>query len=83
MDSKYITITDNDGNIFNYEIILAFYWSKTKKHYLIYTDNTYENEKLNVSAAIYYPNDETRLDEITTEEEWNEIAKKLGELNEY
>ncbi len=83
MDSKYITIIDDDGNTFNYEIILAFYWSKTKKHYLIYTDNTYENEKLNVSAAIYYPNDETRLDEITTEEEWNEIAKKLGELNEY
>ena len=27
-DKKYITITDSDGCILSYEIVLAFYWNK-------------------------------------------------------
>lgn len=82
MEDKYLNITDTDGNILEYEIILAFFWSKTNKYYIVYTDNTYENDKINLFASIYYPNDNTQLEEIKTQEEWNEIESRLGELYE-
>lgn len=82
MEDKYLNITDTDGNILEYEIILAFFWSKTNKYYIVYTDNTYENDKINLFASIYYPNDNTKLEEIKTQEEWNEIESRLGELYE-
>ena len=82
MEDKYLNITDIDGNILEYEIILAFFWSKTNKYYIVYTDNTYENDKINLFASIYYPNDNTKLEEIKTQEEWNEIESRLGELYE-
>lgn len=80
-DKKYITITDDDGNVLSYEIVLAFYWSKTNKYYVVYTDNTYKDNKLNLFASVYYPDDDTRLDKITTEEEWIEIESRLGDAN--
>ena len=80
-DKKYITITDSDGCILSYEIVLAFYWNKTNKYYVVYTDNTYKDNKLNLFASVYYPDDDTRLDEITTEEEWIEIESRLGDAN--
>lgn len=73
------TIIDEEDNEIEYEIIMAFYWSKTKKNYLVYSDNTYNNNNLNIYASIYYPNDETRLDDVETEEEWIEIQKRLDE----
>ena len=82
MEDKYLNITDTDGNILEYEIILAFFWSKTNKYYIVYTDNTYENDKINLFASIYHPNDNTKLEEIKTQEEWNEIESRLGELYE-
>ena len=82
MEDKYLNISDTDGNILEYEIILAFFWSKTNKYYIVYTDNTYENDKINLFASIYYPNDNTKLEEIKTQEEWNEIESRLGELYE-
>ncbi len=82
MEDKYLNITDTDGNILEYEIILAFFWSKTNKYYIVYTDNTYENDKINLFASIYYPNDNTKLEKIKTQEEWNEIESRLGELYE-
>ena len=82
MEDKYLNITDTDGNILEYEIILAFFWSKTNKYYIVYTDNIYENDKINLFASIYYPNDNTQLEEIKTQEEWNEIESRLGELYE-
>ena len=54
----------------------------TNKYYIVYTDNTYENDKINLFASIYYPNDNTKLEEIKTQEEWNEIESRLGELYE-
>ena len=74
------TIIDEFDNEIEYEILLAFFWSKTKKNYLIYTDNTKDNNKLNIYACIYYPDDDTRLDDIETEEEWKEIENRLKEL---
>ena len=44
-------------------------------------EKTYKDNKLNLFASVYYPNDDTRLDEITSEEEWIEIESRLGDAN--
>ena len=80
-DKKTFKIITDDGKEIEYEIILAFKWTKTNKYYIVYTDNTKdENDKLNIYAAIYYPNDDTRLDAVETEEEWNEIERMLKKI---
>lgn len=76
------TIIDEEDNEIEYEILMAFYWSKTKKNYLVYTDNTYNNDSLNIYASIYYPDDETRLDDVETDEEWLEIQNRLEEIKD-
>ena len=81
-DNLTFSIIDEDNNEVEYEIIVAFYWSKTKKNYLVYTDNTYTNDCLNIYASIYYPYDETRLDDIQTDEEWIEIDNRLKQIQE-
>ncbi|MBR5370317.1 MAG: DUF1292 domain-containing protein [Bacilli bacterium] len=77
MDDK-LKMIDKDGNEKEYEILLAFYWTKTNKHYVVYTDNTEDENGLSIYASIYYPNDNTKLDKIETEEEWNEIEYRLN-----
>ena len=79
MDNKKILkLIDENGQEKEYEILIAFKWTKTQKNYLVYTDNTFdENENLNIYAAIYYPNDNSKLDAITTDEEWNEIDRRI------
>lgn len=69
------------------EVLYTFKSIKTSNDYIIYTDNTYdENKKLNIFASIYFPFDlEKGLKNIETEEEWHEIENFLeqvsGELN--
>ena len=80
-DKKVLKIYDTDGNIKEYEIILTFIWSKNQKNYIVYTDNTNtEDGKLNLYAAIYYPDDDTKLEEIETEEEWDLIEENLRRI---
>ena len=89
-NNEKLKVVDIKGNTKEYDILYAFYWIKTDKNYVIYTDNTYdENNSLNIFASIYYPNDNTKLDNINTIEEWNKIESILknelnsdGEINE-
>lgn len=78
MKGKFIL--DNNEEV-EFDVILAFWWSKTNKHYLVYTDNKFDTDnKLKIMASIYYPDDPTKLEEIKTKEEWMEIDKRLQEL---
>lgn len=79
-DKKIFKIVDNNGNEKEYEILLIFKWMKTNKYYIVYTDNSENNGKLNVFANIFYPDDNSKFDLIQTQEEWNEIEKRLGDL---
>lgn len=80
-ETKTMKILDNSGKETEYKILLAFKWIKTNKNYIVYTDNTYDtNNNLNVYAAIYYPQDDSKLDPIETNEEWNEIERRLNFL---
>lgn len=82
MDKKILKLTDVNGIEKEYEILMFFKWFKTNRNYIIYTDNT-ENEdgELNILASIYYPNNNS-LDLIETDEEWDLIEQKLKELKE-
>ncbi len=42
------------------DVLYTFKSEKTKKNYLICTDNTFTNDKLNVYSFIYYPNDKKK-----------------------
>ena len=76
-EDNTLKIIQNDGTELTYEILLSFKWFKTNKIYIIYTDNTYDtNNNLNVYSAIY---DNTLLP-IETDEEKNEIKKRIKEL---
>jgi uncharacterized protein YrzB (UPF0473 family) len=80
-EKEFLKLTDDNGKETEYEILIAFKWTKTNKNYIVYTDNTNdENGELNVYAAIYYPFDSNKLDPIETDEEWDEIDKRLKEL---
>lgn len=78
---KRLKITDKNGEVTAYDIISTFYWIKTNKNYIIYTDNNKnEDDNLNIYASIYNPNDLTKLDDITTQEEWLEVEKRINNI---
>lgn len=80
-EKKILKLTDENGKEIEYEILIAFKSTKTNKNYIVYTDNTNDgNGILNVFAAIYYPYDSNKLDPIETDEEWDEIDRRLKEL---
>lgn len=80
-EKKVLKIIDNFGKENEYEILIAFKWTKTNKNYIVYTDNSKdENGNLNIFAAIYYPQDNSKLDAIETDEEWNEVERRLRYL---
>ena len=80
-EKEYLTFIDESGKELKCEILMTFMWTKTNKNYIIYTDNTKdENDNLNVYAGIFYNEDRTRLDPIETENKWDEIDKRLSKL---
>lgn len=80
-EKKTFKIIDDFGKEIEYEILIAFKWTKTNKNYIVYTDNTNdENGNLNIFAAIYYPQDDSKLDGIETDEEWDEVERRLRDL---
>ena len=73
-----------DGIEKEFEVLYTFKSNKNNKDYVIYTDNSYdENNNLSIFASIYYPFDlEKELGNIETEEEWEEIEKFLKEMSD-
>lgn len=82
-EKKILKITDTNGKEIEYEILAAFQFDKTGKNYVVYTDNTKdENGNTQVFASIYYPDDESKFDEITSDEEWDAVESILAGLNQ-
>lgn len=81
-EEKILTIINEHNQKQEYEILKTFHWSKTKKNYIIYTDNTLdENGNLNIYAKIYQQDTTTtHLEDITTNEEWHTVEKQLRKL---
>ena len=64
------------------EVLFTFESDETKKNYIVYTDNTLDEEgNTKVYASIYNPDqDETKLLPIETDKEWKIIETILEEL---
>ncbi|MBQ4634735.1 MAG: DUF1292 domain-containing protein [Bacilli bacterium] len=73
---KFVFCTENGENE-EFETLLTFKNKKNNMNYVIYTDNTYDQEG-NISLfASKYLNDSEELSPVETEAEWQLIEKVL------
>lgn len=79
-DKKSLILKTSDGEK-EYEILYTFKSNNTNKDYIVFTDNTYEGEELNIYSAIYNPLDDSVFEEVTDENDFNEIESFLKEVN--
>ena len=75
-------VINDEGKEVECEVLFTFESDETKKNYIVYTDNTQDEEgNTKVYASIYNPDeDETKLLPIETEKEWKIIETILEEL---
>lgn len=78
------TVIDNDGKEVTCEVLFTFESEETKKNYIVYTDNTTDEEgNIRVYASIYDPEGEsTDLTPIETDREWKIIETILESIQE-
>ena len=81
--TKY-TVLDENGNEVECEVLFTFDSEETNKSYIVYTDNTTDEEgNTKVYASIFNPNDEkTELIPIETDREWKIIETILETIQE-
>ena len=77
-------VIDDKGKEIEWEVLFTFESDETGKNYIVYTDNTTDEEgNTKVYASIYTPNEENlNLTAIETEKEWKIIETILNELQE-
>ena len=78
------TIINDKGEEVECEILFTFDSDETKKSYIVYTDNTLdENGSTKVYASIYDPTGQNpALTPIQSEKEWLVIEKILSSVQE-
>jgi len=78
------TVIDNDGKEVTCEVLFTFESDETKKNYIVYTDNSLDNEgNVKVYASIFEPDkDTTELMPIETDREWKIIETILESIQE-
>ena len=81
MDKKKIFTILNDGTKKEYDVILTFKNEKNDNNYVVYTDNTYDDDnKLKIFAALYNPLTGEFLGHVENKEEWKDIVKILDNV---
>ena len=77
-------VLDKDGKEIICEVLFTFESEETKKNYIVYTDNTTDEEgNVKVYASIFDPNKEkTDLLPIETDREWKIIETILDTIQE-
>ena len=77
-------IIGDDGREIECEVLFTFESDETNKNYIVYTDNTLDEQgNTKVYASIYTPNEEnTNLIPIETDKEWKIIETILEELQQ-
>ena len=73
---------NGEGKEVECEVLFTFESDETKKNYMVYTDNSVDEDgNTKVYASIYNPNeDEVKLEPIETDKEWKIIETILEEL---
>lgn len=77
-------VTNEEGQEVEYEVLFTFDSDETKKSYMVYTDDSKdENGNTKVYASAYIEGEETtELLPIETDKEWKIIETILKELQE-
>lgn len=78
------TIINKEGEEITCEVLFTFESEETKKNYIVYTDNTKDNDgNIKVYASIYNPEKENNeLLPIETDREWRVIETILESIQE-
>lgn len=76
------TITNSKGEEIKCNILFTFENDKNNKNYIVFTDNTQDDDgNTKVYANVYEPNgDDINLLTIDTKEEWELIENLLADL---
>ena len=84
MKKNSFSMIDENGNEIVYDVLFTFENEETNKNYIVYTDNTKDQEgNVQVYASTYDPeNPKSRLEAIQTEKEWKVIETILNTLQE-
>lgn len=84
MNKNTFSMIDENGKEVVYDVLFTFESDETEKNYIVYTDNTKDEEgNIEVYASIYHPEDENgRLEAIETDKEWKIIETILETLQE-
>lgn len=84
MDNEVMTfkVISDEGKEIECEVLFTFESDETKKNYIVYTDNSVDEEgNVRVFASIYNPDEpETKLLPIESDKEWKIIETILEEL---
>lgn len=77
-------VIDKDGKEIEFEVLFTFESDETKKNYMVYTDNTKdENGNVRVYASVFKPEaDPLELLPVETEREWKVIETILASIEE-
>lgn len=83
MENTFKIINDNGEEVMC-DVLFTFDSEETKKSYIVYTDNSKDEEgNVQVFASIYDPNQQDqKLEPIKTEQEWKVIETILNTLQE-
>ena len=84
MKKNSFSMLDENGNEVVYDVLFTFESEETNKNYIVYTDNSRDDQgNIEVYASIYYPDDpNSRLEAIETDKEWKVIETILETLQE-
>lgn len=83
-DKNTFKIINDNGEEVMCDVLFTFDSEETKKSYIVYTDNSKDEQgNIQVYASIYDPKQEDqKLEPITTEQEWKVIETILNTLQE-
>ncbi len=84
MKKNTFSMIDENGVETIYDVLFTFESEETNKNYIVYTDNSKdENGNIEVYASIYDPEDpHSKLEAITSDKEWKVIETILETLQE-
>lgn len=77
-------VRDRDGKEIEFEVLFTFESDETKKNYMVYTDNTKDEDgNTKVYASVFVPDKEPlELLPVETEREWKVIETILNSIQE-
>ncbi len=84
MKKNSFTILDENGKEKVYDVLFTFSSEETNHDYIVYTDNSLDEEgNVQVFASIYHKNEEhSKLEPIETDKEWKIIDTILKTIQE-